>query len=182
MPASVPIRKLEIRWNWDKSWNTGNHHSTRWLNDYSPLQWWSALNGWARIKSASRFSAHCTHYSLPLNRSTEDTIAHILHTTLSHLDKKGNYVRLLFIDYSSAFNAINPSRLVKKLKDLGLNTSLCMWILDFLMDTQGWVVGLTPSIEAWFFNILCFKSMKLKGMSNCQQLCSCTYFSPINES
>ena len=66
------------------------------------------------------------------NRSIEDAIAHTLHTTLSHLDKKGSYVRLLFIDYSSAFNTIVPSRLFIKLKDLELNTSLCMWILDFL--------------------------------------------------
>ena len=41
-------------------------------------------------------------------------------------------MRLLFIDYSSVFNTIVPSRLVTKLKDLGLNTSLCMWILDSL--------------------------------------------------
>ena len=36
------------------------------------------------------------------------------------------YVRMLFIDYSSALNTIN------KLRTLGLNTSLCNWILDFL--------------------------------------------------
>jgi hypothetical protein len=38
---------------------------------------------------------------------------------------------MLFIDYSSAFNTIVPS----KLGTLGLNPSLCNWILDFLM---GW--------------------------------------------
>ncbi len=44
----------------------------------------------------------------------------------------GNYVRLLFIDYSSAFNTIVPTKLAVKLSDLGLNTSLCDWIQDFL--------------------------------------------------
>ena len=39
---------------------------------------------------------------------------------------------MLFIDYSSAFNTIVPSKLVTKLRTLGLNTSLCNWILDFL--------------------------------------------------
>ncbi len=68
------------------------------------------------------------------SRSTEDAIAHILHTTLSHLDKRGSYVTLLFVDYSSAFNTIVPSRLMTKLKDLALNTSLCKWVLDFLTD------------------------------------------------
>lgn len=44
-------------------------------------------------------------------------------------------MRLLFIDYSLAFNTIIPSKLITKLRDLGLNTSLCRWILDFLTST-----------------------------------------------
>lgn len=51
----------------------------------------------------------------------------------AHPDNKRSYLRLLFIDFSSAFNTILPSRLFKKFKDLGFNTPLCMWILDFLM-------------------------------------------------
>jgi hypothetical protein len=39
---------------------------------------------------------------------------------------------MLFIDYSSAFNTIVPSKLFTKFRTLGLNTSLCNWILDFL--------------------------------------------------
>jgi hypothetical protein len=51
---------------------------------------------------------------------------------LSHLDKRNTYVRMLFIDYSSAFNTILPSKLITKLRILVLNTYLCHWILDFL--------------------------------------------------
>ena len=43
------------------------------------------------------------------------------------------YVRILFIDYSSAFNTIVPTKLITKLRTMGLNTSLCNWILYFLM-------------------------------------------------
>ena len=39
---------------------------------------------------------------------------------------------MLFTDFSSAFNTIVPSKLINKLRILGLNTSLCNWILDFL--------------------------------------------------
>ena len=39
---------------------------------------------------------------------------------------------MLFIDYSSAVNTIVPSKLITKLRILGLNTSLCKWTLDFL--------------------------------------------------
>ncbi len=67
------------------------------------------------------------------NRSTDVAIAFTLHTALSHLQNKNTYVRMLFVDYSSsAFNTIVPATLVAKLQTLGLNRSLCSWILDFL--------------------------------------------------
>ena len=39
---------------------------------------------------------------------------------------------MLFIDSSSAFNTIVPTKHITKLKILGLNTFLCNCILDFL--------------------------------------------------
>ena len=51
------------------------------------------------------------------NRSTDDAIFIAFHTAFSHLDKR---------------NTIVPSNLITKLRTLGLNTSLCNWILDFL--------------------------------------------------
>jgi hypothetical protein len=44
---------------------------------------------------------------------------HCLHC----LDKRNTYVRMLFIDYSSAFHNIVPSKVITKLRTLGLNTS-----------------------------------------------------------
>ncbi len=55
-----------------------------------------------------------------------------LHLALIHLENKDCYVRMLFIDFSSAFNSIIPQQLINKLNLLGLNNSLCNWILDFL--------------------------------------------------
>ena len=81
-------------------------------------------------------------FALRPNRSADDanSIAH--HTALSHLDKRNTYMRMLFIDYSSAFNTLVPSKLINKLRTLGLNTSLCNRILDFLMPRpQGVRVG-----------------------------------------
>lgn len=67
------------------------------------------------------------------NRFTDDAISSALHLSFSHLNRKDTYVRILFIDFSSAFNTVIPQKLVK-LGLLGLNTSLCNWILDFLTD------------------------------------------------
>ncbi len=80
------------------------------------------------------------------NRSTSDTIAIALHIALFHLDQRNNYVRMLFIDYSSSFNTIVPSELVIELRDLRLNTALYDWILNFLTGTRQAVrIGSTTS-------------------------------------
>ncbi len=109
------------------------------LNDYRPVALTSTV-----MKVFERLLKKHICSSIPVtldplqfayrpNRSTDDAISQALHSSLSHIDSKnGNYVRLLFIDYSSAFNTIVPIKLAVKLSDLGLNTSLCDWIQDFL--------------------------------------------------
>ncbi|KAK3545736.1 hypothetical protein QTP70_011332 [Hemibagrus guttatus] len=56
------------------------------------------------------------------------------HTSLSHLEHPNTYVRMLFVDFSSAFNTTVPEKLVDKFNNLGLTTTLCSWILDFLRN------------------------------------------------
>ncbi len=68
------------------------------------------------------------------NRSVDDAVTMALHYSLQHLDRPGTYVRMLFLDYSSAFNAIWPSKLMEKLTDFGVQTSTRNWILDFLIE------------------------------------------------
>lgn len=53
----------------------------------------------------------------------------MMHTALM----QNTYVRMLFIDFVVlAFNTIIPTKLVIKIKDLGLNTTMCILIMDFL--------------------------------------------------
>jgi hypothetical protein len=58
------------------------------------------------------------------NRSTYNANTVALHTNLSNLDKRNTYVTMLFINYSSAFKTIVPSKFVTKLRVLGLNSFL----------------------------------------------------------
>ncbi len=46
------------------------------------------------------------------------------------------YVRILFVDFSSAFNTIIPDLLLSKLTQLSVATSVCQWITSFLTDRQ----------------------------------------------
>ncbi len=109
------------------------------LNDYRPVALTSIV-----MKVFERLVKSHISPSIPVtldplqfayrpNRSTDDAISHILHSSLTHIDSSnGNFARLLFIDYSSAFNTIVPIKLASKLTGLGLNSSLCDWIQDFL--------------------------------------------------
>jgi len=65
------------------------------------------------------FSAH--QFAYRAKRLTEDAIAVALPSALSHLVPQGSYARLIFIDFSSAFNTtedltlrVNTAKLVKK--------------------------------------------------------------------
>ncbi|KAL0146691.1 hypothetical protein M9458_058031 [Cirrhinus mrigala] len=70
------------------------------------------------------------------NRSVDDAVNMALHYILQHLDRTGNYARILFVDFSSAFNTIMPDLLSDKLTQLSVSTSICQWITSFLTDRQ----------------------------------------------
>ena len=78
--------------------------------------------------------------------SVEDAIIYFLETVYGHLDKSNTYVRVLFIDFSSAFNTTQPHSLIRKLRELNINVIITKWLLDFLTHrTQNVCVNLLKS-------------------------------------
>ncbi len=67
-------------------------------------------------------------------RSVDDAVNMGLHYILQHLNKPGNYAKILFVHFSSAFNTIMPDILSDKLTQLSVPTSICQWITSFLTD------------------------------------------------
>ena len=72
-------------------------------------------------------------------RSVEDAIVLFLDNVYEHLDKQRKFCRILFVDFSSAFNTINPSILIDRLKSMGINSHLIAWIFDFLTNRTQYV-------------------------------------------
>ncbi len=73
--------------------------------------------------------------NLPIGRIDLLMMRSQLHFTRPwHLEQPDSYVRMLFIDFSSAFNTVIPHKLVCKLSDLGIDAALCAWIMDFLTN------------------------------------------------
>ena len=48
-------------------------------------------------------------------RSTDDAVATLLHNVTKHLEKAGNYIRIPFIYFNSAFNTMQPHKVIEKL-------------------------------------------------------------------
>lgn len=110
------------------------------LNDYRPVALTPIVMKcferlvMASIKKSINITTDSHQYAYRPNRSTADAIAAVTHQSLTHLEKKNFYVRLLSLYFSSAFNTIIPQTLVNKLSALGLAPSLCNWVLDFLTN------------------------------------------------
>ena len=87
------------------------------LNDYRPVALTSIIMKYFERLVMARINSRLPDYLDPLqfayqrNRSSADAISLALQSTLEHLDNKDTYVRLQFIDYSSAFHAIIPLKL-----------------------------------------------------------------------
>ncbi|KAL0161708.1 hypothetical protein M9458_045433, partial [Cirrhinus mrigala] len=112
------------------------------LNDYRPVALTSVV-----MKSFERLVlAYLKDITGPLldplqfayraNRSVDDAVNMGLHYILQHRDKPGTYARILFVDFSSAFNTIIPDILQNKLSQLSVPTSICQWVTSFLTDRQ----------------------------------------------
>ncbi|TWW54295.1 hypothetical protein D4764_0109520 [Takifugu flavidus] len=64
----------------------------------------------------------------------EDAIIYMLHRVHSHLDKGSGTARILFLDFSSAFNTIQPLVLQDKLLQMRVDPCLVAWISSYLTD------------------------------------------------
>ena len=67
-------------------------------------------------------------------RGTDDACLTLLNFLSKHLSGAKTYARILMIDFSSAFNSIEPIILLRRLKDLNVNNTLICFIHDFLRD------------------------------------------------
>ncbi len=90
----------------------------------------------AHLRDINGPSLDPLQFAYRANRSVDYVVNMGLHYVLQHLDRPGNYVRILFVDFSSAFNTIIPNRVLPKLTPLSVPTSVCQWINSFLTDRQ----------------------------------------------
>ncbi len=109
------------------------------LNEYRPVALMSVVMKWferlvlAYLKDITGPLLDPLQFAYRANRSVDDAVNMGLHFILQHLDRPGTCARILFVDFSSAFNTIT---LQNKLTQLSVPISVCQWITSFLTDRQ----------------------------------------------
>ena len=63
----------------------------------------------------------------------------MLNNIYKHLDKPGNTVRIMFYDFSSAFNTIQPHLLVQKMKLMNIPQCFIKWIFSYITNRPQFV-------------------------------------------
>ena len=67
-------------------------------------------------------------FAYKAKRSVTDAVLTLTNLLYEHLDNSRCYARATFIDFSSAFNTIEPNILLKKLQYLLIQPSLILWL------------------------------------------------------
>ena len=80
-------------------------------------------------------------FAYQAGRSCEDALLFLLDKLYSHLEgaKFGCSSRVLFFDFSSAFNTIQPHILIQKLIKMDIPANFSLWILDYLTNRTQFV-------------------------------------------
>ena len=109
------------------------------MNDYRPVALTSvAMKVFEHImlrylKSSTAGLLDPHQFAYQTNRSVDDAVALGLHYVMNHLEQPSTYARILFMDFSSAFNTIIPVKLFDKLVSLNVHPAICHWTLNFLL-------------------------------------------------
>ncbi len=109
------------------------------LNDFRPIALTSlVMKSFEKLIKAELLKT-TEHLLDPLQfayrskRGAQDATITLLNYIFKHLESSNNHVRLMFVDFSSAFNTIQPHLQIQRLRNnFGLKGNIAGWILDFL--------------------------------------------------
>ena len=110
------------------------------LNDYRPIALTSILMKCLerlilkQLKLETKEEVDPLQFAYRQNRGVEDAVLTLMHETLAHINNKGSYARILFVDFSSAFNTVQTHLLIPKLSAMNVSPHLALWIADFLSN------------------------------------------------
>ncbi|XP_077981372.1 uncharacterized protein LOC144436447 [Glandiceps talaboti] len=142
---SISTHTIPSLWKTSAISPVPKHNNPTKLNDYRPIALTSIVMKCLESIVLTRITDQVKNLTDPLqfayraNRSVEDAVIALLHQALSHLEQPKSFVRILFVDFSSAFNTIQPHLMVNKLNAMNVNPNIILWVLDFLTNRRQYV-------------------------------------------
>ena len=115
------------------------------LNDYRPVALTSQVMKIFERLVLNQLKPSVSEHLDPLQFAyqadigVDDAITYLLNRALNHLEDPGCSVRIMFFDFSSAFNTIQPTLLAEKLARMGVDNHLVAWIKDYLSERPQFV-------------------------------------------
>ena len=98
------------------------------------------------LKAEANLSLDPYQFAYTQGRSTDDAINSITHFTARHLECPKAYAQILFIDFSLAFNTLQPHLFISELRQMSVNPFLIKWYFSILTNQSQQVrVNTTPS-------------------------------------
>ena len=73
-------------------------------------------------------------FAYKAKRGVEDATLTLMELVTHHLDQSGTFIRILLMDFSSAFNTLQTHLLLSRLLDLDVSPSIVLWVRAFLRD------------------------------------------------
>ena len=110
------------------------------LNDFRPIALTPVVMKCFERIVLTKLLSQTSHLLDPLqfaykhNRGTDDATITLLHFIQSHLEKPASFARILYVDFSSAFNTVQPHLMAHKLIKFGVDSRLVLWVIDFLVN------------------------------------------------
>ena len=106
------------------------------LNDYRPVALTSLImKVFERIVKEALLTAvqadlDPLQFAYRSGRGVDDAISTLLNMVLTHVEEAKSLARLLFIDFSSAFNCIQPHILAQRLTNHNIDHGLLCWLME----------------------------------------------------
>jgi hypothetical protein len=114
-------------------------------SDLRPISITSSISKVAESIISRFFSQHfdpildCNQFGCSKNRSTTHALIKFCHVIFEGSDQPTNFTRVLFVDFSKAFDVIDHNVLYRKFLDYNFPPHLAAWSLSFLENRSQYV-------------------------------------------
>jgi hypothetical protein len=142
---SLLLGKVPVQWKLSKIVPVPKKAACKEFNDFRPIALTPVVMKCLeklvlkRLLQQTEDQLDPLQFAYRARRGTDDATILIIHSILEHLEKPNTSARVLYIDFSSAFNTVRPSLMYDKLVGMSVAPQIIKWVVDFLVERTQYV-------------------------------------------